>query len=57
MLRDAFNATMVDPAFAEDVHRQELDLDPRTGEHLAAMVTASMRAEGYRRQGRQPDQP
>ena len=31
MLRDAFNATMRDPAFTEDVHRQKLELDPRTG--------------------------
>jgi tripartite-type tricarboxylate transporter receptor subunit TctC len=40
MLRDAFNATMADPAFAEDVHKQKLDLDPRTGEQLAALATS-----------------
>jgi hypothetical protein len=40
MLRAAFDATMQDPAFAEDVHRQKLDLDPRSGAELAALVTS-----------------
>ena len=40
MLRGAFNATMRDREFADDVRRQKLDLDPRTGEQLAALVTS-----------------
>jgi len=38
MLRDAFDATMKDPQFVEDVHRQKLDIEPRTGDALAALV-------------------
>jgi len=38
MLRDAFDATMEDPQFVEDVHRQKLDIEPRTGDALAALV-------------------
>lgn len=40
MLRGAFNATMQDREFGEDVRRQKLELDPRTGEQLAALVTS-----------------
>jgi hypothetical protein len=38
MLRDAFNATMKDPEFAAEVKRQKFDLEPETGEHLAALI-------------------
>ena len=37
-VRAAFDATMKDPAFAEDVHRQGFELDPKSGEQLAALV-------------------
>jgi len=38
MLRDAFNATMKDPEFIADVKKQNLDLEPEDGEHLAALI-------------------
>ena len=38
MLRDAFNATMKDPAFVADVAKQKLDLEPEDGEHLGALI-------------------
>jgi tripartite-type tricarboxylate transporter receptor subunit TctC len=38
MLRTAFDATMKDAAFAEDVRRQGFELDPKSGENLAALV-------------------
>jgi len=38
MLRDAFNATMKDPEFVADVKKQNLDLEPEDGEHLAALI-------------------
>ena len=38
MLRDAFNATMKDPEFIADVKRNKFDLEPETGEHLAALI-------------------
>jgi tripartite-type tricarboxylate transporter receptor subunit TctC len=38
MVRDAFSATMQDPAFIEDVKKQKLDLEPEDGEHLAALI-------------------
>ena len=40
MLRDAFDATIKDPAFAEDVRQQRLGIDPRTGRELAALATS-----------------
>jgi hypothetical protein len=39
MLRDAFNATMKDPEFIADVKQQKLDLEPKSGEQLAALIT------------------
>jgi tripartite-type tricarboxylate transporter receptor subunit TctC len=38
MLRDAFDATMRDADFADDVRRQKLDLAPKNGTALAALV-------------------
>ena len=38
MLRDAFNATMKDPEFIAEVKKQNLDLDPRTGEQLEKLI-------------------
>jgi tripartite-type tricarboxylate transporter receptor subunit TctC len=38
MLRDAFNATMKDPAFVADAKKQKLDVEPEDGEHLEALV-------------------
>src|SRR6266508_1919786 len=38
MLRDAFNATMKDKDFVSDVTKQQLDLEPEDGEHLAALI-------------------
>lgn len=37
-LRDAFNKTMKDPEFIADAHKQQLDVEPRTGEELEALV-------------------
>ncbi len=37
-LRDAFNKTMKDPEFIADAQKQQLDLEPRTGEELEALV-------------------
>jgi len=38
MLRDAFNATMKDPEFIEEVKKQKLDLEPEDGPHLEALI-------------------
>jgi len=38
MLRDAFSATMKDPDFIADAKKQKLDLDPKDGELLAALI-------------------
>jgi tripartite-type tricarboxylate transporter receptor subunit TctC len=38
MLRDAFNATMRDAEFAADAKRQKLDVEPVSGEQLAALI-------------------
>jgi hypothetical protein len=38
MLRDAFNATMTDPAFVAETQKSKLDLEPEDGEHLAALI-------------------
>ncbi len=38
MLRDAFMATMKDPAFLEDANKQNIDIDPRDGDHLAKVM-------------------
>jgi tripartite-type tricarboxylate transporter receptor subunit TctC len=38
MVRDAFMATMKDPAFIEDARKQKLDVEPEDGEHLAALI-------------------
>ena len=38
MLRDAFNATMKDPEFIEEVKKQKLDLEPEDGAHLEALI-------------------
>lgn len=37
-LRDAFNATMKDPAFIADAKKQKLDVEPEDGAHLEALV-------------------
>ena len=38
MLRDAFNATMTDPAFVAEAQKSKLDLEPEDGEHLATLI-------------------
>ena len=38
MLRDAFDATMADPQFADEVRRSKLELEPENGAHLAALI-------------------
>src|SRR5438477_2345907 len=38
MVRDAFSATMKDPAFIDDVKKQKLDLEPEDGAHLEALI-------------------
>ena len=38
MMRDAFNATMKDPEFIAEVKQRKLDLAPKTGENLEALV-------------------
>jgi tripartite-type tricarboxylate transporter receptor subunit TctC len=38
MLQDAFMATMRDPEFLADAGRQKLDIDPKDGEQLAALI-------------------
>ncbi len=38
MLRDAFSATMKDPAFVADVKKAKFELDPEDGEHLAGLI-------------------
>jgi tripartite-type tricarboxylate transporter receptor subunit TctC len=38
MVQDAFSATMKDPEFVADAKKQKLDVDPETGEHLAALI-------------------
>jgi hypothetical protein len=38
MLRDAFVATMKDPDFLADAKKQKLDVNPKDGEQLAAMI-------------------
>jgi tripartite-type tricarboxylate transporter receptor subunit TctC len=38
MLRDAFSATMKDPEFIADAKKQKLDVDPKDGEHLEALI-------------------
>jgi hypothetical protein len=38
MLRDAFNATMMDAEFVADAQKSKLDLEPEDGEHLAALI-------------------
>lgn len=38
MLRDAFNATMKDPAFLADAKKQKLEVEPEDGERLEALV-------------------
>jgi tripartite-type tricarboxylate transporter receptor subunit TctC len=41
MLRDAFNATMTDPAFRADIDKQRLTLDWVRGEEVAATLAAA----------------
>jgi tripartite-type tricarboxylate transporter receptor subunit TctC len=38
MLRDAFNATMKDPAFIAEAKLRKFDLSPESGEHLQALI-------------------
>jgi hypothetical protein len=38
ILRDAFNATMRDAEFIADAKRQKLDVEPVSGEQLAALI-------------------
>jgi tripartite-type tricarboxylate transporter receptor subunit TctC len=38
MLRDAFNATMTDADFVAEARKSKLEIEPETGEHLAALI-------------------
>ncbi len=38
ILRDAFDATMKDPAFIADAHRRKFSLDPESGAYLEALI-------------------
>jgi tripartite-type tricarboxylate transporter receptor subunit TctC len=38
MLREAFDATMKDPDFVSDAKRQMLDVEPKNGAHLEALI-------------------
>ena len=38
MLRDAFDKTMKDPDFIADAKRQKLDVEPKDGAHLEALI-------------------
>jgi tripartite-type tricarboxylate transporter receptor subunit TctC len=38
MVRDAFGKTMSDPEFIADVKKENLDLEPLDGEHLATLI-------------------
>ncbi|HEU0215662.1 MAG TPA: hypothetical protein VFQ90_03320 [Stellaceae bacterium] len=38
LLRDAFDATMQDPEFLADAKRSKLDVEPKDGAHLAALI-------------------
>jgi len=38
MLRDAFMATMQDQGFLADAKRQKLDVEPRDGAYLTALI-------------------
>jgi hypothetical protein len=38
MLRDAFMATMRDPEFLADATKQKLDIDPKDGAELTALI-------------------
>jgi len=38
MLRDAFKATMTDPAFVAEAQKSKLDLEPEDGDHLAVLI-------------------
>jgi tripartite-type tricarboxylate transporter receptor subunit TctC len=38
MVRDAFTETMKDPDFVADAKKNKLDVEPETGEHLAALI-------------------
>ena len=38
MLRDAFKATMTDPAFVAEAQKSKLDLEPEDGEHIAVLI-------------------
>ena len=38
VLRDAFAATMKDPEFLADAKKAKLDVEPKTGEQLAALI-------------------
>jgi hypothetical protein len=38
MLRDAFDATMKDPAFIAEAKLRKFDVSPETGAHLQALI-------------------
>jgi tripartite-type tricarboxylate transporter receptor subunit TctC len=38
MLRNAFNATMTDADFVAEARKSKLEIEPETGEHLAALI-------------------
>jgi tripartite-type tricarboxylate transporter receptor subunit TctC len=38
MLRDAFNATMTDADFVAEARKSKLEIEPESGEHLAALI-------------------
>ena len=42
ILRDAFNATMKDPAFLDEIKKRKFELEPARGEELEAIVKEAM---------------
>jgi tripartite-type tricarboxylate transporter receptor subunit TctC len=42
ILRDAFNATMKDPAFLDEIKKRKFELEPTRGEELEAIVKEAM---------------
>jgi hypothetical protein len=41
MIRRAFEATVKDPAFLEEAHKLGMEVTPRTGEQLEALIRAA----------------
>lgn len=44
VLRRAFDATMADPEFIDDVHKTKGEVEPRTGEEMQAFIAETVKA-------------